>query len=60
MAPALAERFLVTDPKYPIFMFEGLDLIVISSPEELPVNDPAGDDVECELACLMNACQKHV
>ncbi len=107
----------MTPPKYPVFMFDGLDLIVISCPEDLPVyverveyisgdeevfdstgrrvilggrgsrisadadpneslhiqefaeklraflravNDPIGDDLDCDLDRLMNACRKHV
>lgn len=35
MAPTMGERFLMADPKYPIFMFDGMDLMIVSSAEKL-------------------------
>ena len=105
----------MAEPTYPLFLFDGLDLIVVSSEEKLQTNpesvdvrseifetydsegrrvhltstrwktsasvdpsepiasgefearlraflkavgDPAADDPECQLRCIMEACQK--
>jgi hypothetical protein len=111
----MGKGFLMTDPKYPIFLFDGSDLIIISShkdlqgdiePVDVPIfevfdsdgrrvkleatrwrttasididesvpieefagklraylrdaDDPAGNNSECDLPCLMEACRKHM